>query len=232
MVVQTFYNGVTQPVRSMIDAAAGGTLMSKTEDEAYNLFDKMVLNNYQWSSEHGQPKRVGGKYNVDALTLLTAKMDATTRKLDKLHVNAVNSCAPSPSCDRCGSLDHVTENCQVGNPFAHPPIEYVAYMNNFQPMPNHDPYSNSYNPGCKQQSNFCYRTDSLSFPQANARPTPLGAQGPSFPPQAPPPQKSNLELMLESVLLVHQRQDKYIKQLASKVDLLTTHNKMLKTQIA
>ena len=96
MVVQTFYNGVTQPVRSMIDAAAGGTLMSKTEEEAYNLIKKMALNNYQWSSERGQPKRVRGKYNIDALTLLTAKMDAMTQKLDKLNVNAVNSCAPFP----------------------------------------------------------------------------------------------------------------------------------------
>jgi len=38
--------------------------------------------------------------------------------------------------------------------------------------------------------------------------------------------------MLESVLLAQQNQDEYIKQLASKVDLLTTHNKMLETQIA
>jgi len=48
-------------VRSIIDAAAGGTLMSKMEEEAYNLIKEMALNNYQWSSEHGQPKRVGGK---------------------------------------------------------------------------------------------------------------------------------------------------------------------------
>ena len=47
MVVQMFYNGVTQPVRSMVDAAAGSTLMSETEDEAYNLIEEMALNNYQ-----------------------------------------------------------------------------------------------------------------------------------------------------------------------------------------
>ena len=38
--------------------------------------------------------------------------------------------------------------------------------------------------------------------------------------------------MLESLLLTQQKQDEYIKQLTSKVDLLTTHNKMLETQIA
>ena len=82
--------------------------MSKTEDVAYNLIEEMALNNYQWSSERGQPKMVGGKYDINALTLLTAKVDAMTQKLDKLNVNAVNSCAPSPLCDRCGSLDHVS----------------------------------------------------------------------------------------------------------------------------
>jgi len=31
--------------------AAGGTLMNKTKEEAYNLIEKMTLNNFQWSSE-------------------------------------------------------------------------------------------------------------------------------------------------------------------------------------
>jgi len=38
--------------------------------------------------------------------------------------------------------------------------------------------------------------------------------------------------MLENVLLAQQKQDEYIKQLASKVDLLTTQNKILESQIA
>jgi len=46
MIVQTFYNGVTQLVRSTIDAVIGGTLMNKIKDEAYNLIQKMVLNNF------------------------------------------------------------------------------------------------------------------------------------------------------------------------------------------
>jgi len=42
---------VIQSVRSTIDAAAGGTLMSKREDEAYNLIEEMTLNNFQWSTK-------------------------------------------------------------------------------------------------------------------------------------------------------------------------------------
>jgi len=65
-------------------------------------------------------------------------MDDMTQKLDKLNVNAVNSCAPSPLCDGCGALDHVIENCQVGNSFASPHVEHAVYVNNFQPWPNND----------------------------------------------------------------------------------------------
>ena len=51
MIIQAFYNGVTQAVRSTIDAAAGGTLMRKTEEEVHNIIKEMALNNFQWSSE-------------------------------------------------------------------------------------------------------------------------------------------------------------------------------------
>ena len=74
-------------MKSMIDVAAVGTLMSNTEDEAYNLIEKMALNNHQWSNEGGQPKRAGGKFDIDALTLLTTKMDAMTQSIDRLNVN-------------------------------------------------------------------------------------------------------------------------------------------------
>jgi len=46
MIVQTFYNGVTQPLRSTIDAIGGGTFMKKTEDEPCNLIEGMTLDNF------------------------------------------------------------------------------------------------------------------------------------------------------------------------------------------
>ena len=107
IIIQTSYNGVTQLVWSTIDAVAGGTLMNKTEDEAYNLIEEMALNNYQWSTERGQPKRVGGKLEVDALTLLSGKVDAMTQRMDRMNVNVVNSSAPPP-CEMCGSVDHLS----------------------------------------------------------------------------------------------------------------------------
>jgi len=98
-------------MRSMIDAVMAGTLMSKTKDEAYNIIKEMTLNNYQWSNERGQPKWVTGKFDVDALTFLTVKIAALTQRLDRLNVNAVDACALSLACDRCGSFDHMTVHC-------------------------------------------------------------------------------------------------------------------------
>jgi len=155
--------------------------MSKTEDEAYNLIEEIVINNYQGSNKRGQAKSIGGKFDVDALTLLTAKIDGITQRLDKLNVNAMNSCALFPTCDKCGSHDHMNENCQVGKPFAPSPSDNVAYVNNFQPKLNHNPYSNTYNPSWKHHPNFSYRIEPLPFPQANVRPTPPRFQRPPFP---------------------------------------------------
>jgi len=38
--------------------------------------------------------------------------------------------------------------------------------------------------------------------------------------------------MMENMFLAQQKQDEYLKQLASKIDVLTTHNKILDAQIA
>jgi len=56
MILQTLYNGVTQPLRSTIDAATRGPLMNKAEDAAYNFIEEMALNNFQLSSKIAQHK--------------------------------------------------------------------------------------------------------------------------------------------------------------------------------
>jgi len=122
----------------------GGTLTNKTEDEAYNLIKEMSLNNFQWSTERGQPKWVGGKLEVDALTLLSAKVDTMTQRLDCINVNAVNFSAPTP-CEICGSIEHLTLNCQVGSLFSQDSSE-VNYVQNYNPRLANDPYSIIYNP--------------------------------------------------------------------------------------
>jgi len=103
MIIQTFNNGVPQFMRFTIVAAVSGSLVNKTEDEAYNQIEEMALNNFQLSVERGQPKRVRGKLEVDALTLLYAKADAMTQRSDYMNVNVINCSAPPP-CAIYGSI--------------------------------------------------------------------------------------------------------------------------------
>ena len=88
--------------------------MNKTEDEAYNLIEEMALNNFQWSYERTQPKQVGGKLELDAIFVLSSKVDVMSQNLVCLNINSASSSTPSLSCDICGSVDHLTMHYQVG----------------------------------------------------------------------------------------------------------------------
>ncbi|KAF7826323.1 uncharacterized protein G2W53_017487 [Senna tora] len=55
--VQTFYNGLSSEIRTSIDAAAGGAVMSKPVDAAYTLLETMSSNNHQWHSDRHMADR-------------------------------------------------------------------------------------------------------------------------------------------------------------------------------
>ena len=46
LLVQTFENSLMGHLRTIVDAAAGGTLMGKSSDEAFDLLEVMTANNY------------------------------------------------------------------------------------------------------------------------------------------------------------------------------------------
>ena len=81
MLVHNFYNGLNGTTRTIIDVAAGGAFMSKSANEAYELLEEMAMNNYQWPTERGQPKKVAGMMELDAITMLTAQVAALTKQL-------------------------------------------------------------------------------------------------------------------------------------------------------
>ena len=83
MQVQTFLNGLNHATWQLIDAAAGGTLNSKTLEESLRLFADMAKNNYQWGNNKGKQKVVG-KFEVDLMTTLVAKMEALSHQVATL----------------------------------------------------------------------------------------------------------------------------------------------------
>ena len=96
--VQTFYNGLNPQTRTVIDVAAGGALMDKSANEAFNLLEVMASNNYQWPNKRATKKTVG-LYEIDGFSTLTTKVESLSRKLDTISVNAIQSVQV---CDLCG----------------------------------------------------------------------------------------------------------------------------------
>ncbi|XP_062103296.1 uncharacterized protein LOC133814340 [Humulus lupulus] len=75
--------------------------MSKSANEAYELLEEMAMNNYQWPNERGQPKKVAGMMEVDAITMLTAQVAALTKQLQKTTLPS-QAMQVQKSCEVCG----------------------------------------------------------------------------------------------------------------------------------
>ena len=136
----------------MIDAAAGGTINQKMEEEAFDLIDEMASNSYQWQIERMMPKRLAAVQGVDCVPTLLAEIAALRAEVNNLKGTAMH--VQSITCDLCGG-GHDTNNCQTGNPFAKT-TETANYIGNFFRPQQNNPYSNTYNQGWRQHPNFSW----------------------------------------------------------------------------
>ncbi|KAL4597574.1 hypothetical protein ACB092_11G000200 [Castanea dentata] len=134
----------------MVDAAAGGALMSKTHEAAYELLEELASNNYQWPTERAMPRKIAGVLELDSITSLAAQMATLSQQLGKMNVNAIQT---NVVCDHC-SGNHSSADCQVGNPFAQSSYGQANYVSNYQCQNN--PYLNTYNPGWRNHPNFSW----------------------------------------------------------------------------
>ncbi|KAJ9183766.1 hypothetical protein P3X46_007577 [Hevea brasiliensis] len=212
MLVQHFYNGVSPAIRSTIDASSGGDLMEKSEDEAFSALDKIAYNNYQWSCERNEIKKPAGMFELDAMNMINAKFDALTRKMDKLSMKVDSSTGGSSNSVEVGAAN-------VNSWRNHPNFSWGGRQGqnqNFQ-QPS----------GYQQNQNF---QQNRSPPPGISKPQ--NAPAPPLPQQAQLDKTARLESMIETLHVSHQSQQEMISQLASKVDQMTTHNKMLENQIA
>jgi len=60
--------------------------MGKFIDAAKALLEEMTSNNYHWLSERATSRRSGSKYDVDAVTLLSNRVDALAQRLDRVGI--------------------------------------------------------------------------------------------------------------------------------------------------
>ncbi|KAM6548261.1 hypothetical protein CsatB_019937 [Cannabis sativa] len=153
MLVHNFYNGLVGNTRTLIDAAAGGAFMRKSANEAYDLLEEMALNNQQWPTERSQTKKVAGVLEVDAITKLTAQVEALTKLI------AGQAKQAQVICEICGGNHHFSE-CQAD--VDNLPMDQAKAIGN---------YSQNNNYGHNQQGFYQQRNQ----PQQNQQQSPSGS---------------------------------------------------------
>ncbi|XP_075482860.1 uncharacterized protein LOC142523099 [Primulina tabacum] len=211
--VETFYYGVDPFVRSMVHAAANGSLNRKTPTVAVEIISNITESNVGWQ-DNRREKKVGF-LEMDALTTITAKLDGLTHQMARLQANksipvkSVNQIQGNAEIVGGSSSDmqFMPDMSCVGiQCFGGDSVNYVGNQGRQQ----YNPYSFSYNPGWRNHPNFGWRPSENSVEQPyfnppqhptqqrppQQPPKPPQGTGPSMPPGFKPhDSKSNLEDM-------------------------------------
>ena len=77
--MDTFYNGLRNATRTLIDASAGGALMKKTMDQAYEILEEAATNTNQWPIEKTTPVKVIGGTDNEVLNNLVTHVAQLTK---------------------------------------------------------------------------------------------------------------------------------------------------------
>ncbi|XP_042460577.1 uncharacterized protein LOC122044102 [Zingiber officinale] len=200
----------------------GGALMNKSLDEAEEIIENMAQNHHQWATERsgdsfsGNLIKVLEKFDVDTVTLMSAKLDALTKKFK---VMGNNNNMANAIINQLGQYNAI--------------VSYNQRQNN--------PYSNTYNPGRRNHPNFSYRNNQDQGPtKQNYQPGQQiyspGQQsyssGQQTYQQQQPSQLSRIEKMLEEALSEQKEMKNEIKLLTQRMENSEKHQKMQDNQIA
>ncbi|CAN6487399.1 unnamed protein product [Victoria cruziana] len=159
-VLQEFYDGLTEPHQQVIDSSCSGSLMLKSEDDAWFLYDTLAENSLHNTGptllRHQQTTTGASKRGVSEIgsgSHMDQKLDFLSRKLDQL-LSSRTTGYGQPVCTLCDGLGHVVEDC----PMSRSDISSGQAMNAAQGFSRpYDPYSATYNPGWRNHPNFGWR---------------------------------------------------------------------------
>ena len=103
MQVHTFYNGMRNVTRLVIDASAGGALMKKTTDQAYEILEDTATNTNQGPRDKITSVKAIGVTNNEVLNNLVTHAAQLTKQLSRQQgtMNAIQTNLYE-LCEFCG----------------------------------------------------------------------------------------------------------------------------------
>ncbi|CAN6459149.1 unnamed protein product [Victoria cruziana] len=167
-VLQGFYDGLTEAHKQVIDSSCRGSLMMKSEDDAWILYDTLSENSLHNTGPtvlRHQPAKKGVS-EVGCGPHDESKLDSLSRKMDQLLNSRGNTGYRQPVCDLYDSIGHVTDDCPISR------IDSSGQTVNAAQgySRTYDPYSSTYNPGWRNHPNFGWRNN--NYQSQNQLPPP------------------------------------------------------------
>ncbi|KAL0409422.1 UNVERIFIED_CONTAM: hypothetical protein Sradi_1876600 [Sesamum radiatum] len=181
LLIQYFYEGLSETNRSLVDVARGGALYDKTPTEARKLITIMAANNQQFGSTNDNPpRRVNEVY-----TSINEYLDKLTSLVEWLIVGKTQQVK---TCGICTSSGHSTDAC----PTLHEerPMHANTVGGFSRPSQRgHGLLFNTYNPEWRYYPNLRYGNQPQNF-----------QRGPYQQPPPPPQANPNFGMPLEDIL--------------------------------
>ena len=177
--VNHFYDGMSPPMKQLLETMFGGDFLSKHPDEAMDFLNYVSETSKAWDepnpreAERSRPSnhQRGGIYALSEDTEMKAKLTTLTRRLEDLEMRnqhemqAVNELSESQSsCFNCQSNSHPGEHCQ----------EHAHILNQNKP-PTNASYGNTYNHNWRNHPNLSWKLKPLhiSLQENNSSLAPL-----------------------------------------------------------
>ncbi|KAM1861411.1 hypothetical protein ACFX13_013480 [Malus domestica] len=188
LLLQYFYEGLLPLERQMLDASAGGALVDKTPRDAKTLIANRALNAQQYEGvgqrDTPRPHHVN---EVSSISELQSQMANLTFMLSQLVEGPKTQ--GTTICGVCSIQGHQSDQCpQLIENGGWESANAVGYGN--QNQPRNDPFSNTYNPGWRDQPNFRWR-DAPQYGQQSGFRQPPGFFPRPMEPQPPPQAQSS-----------------------------------------
>ena len=158
MLVNHFYDGISPPMKQLLETMCGGNFLSKHPDEAMDFLNYVSETSKAWDEPRPRETEVSrnSSYQGESIhtlsedTLMREKLTILTRRLDEMemknqhNMHSVNELSASqPSCYNYQSNGHYGEHCQ----------ENVQILNQGR-SPMNAPFGNSYNHNWKNYSDI------------------------------------------------------------------------------
>ncbi|XP_027157387.1 uncharacterized protein LOC113758910 [Coffea eugenioides] len=169
LLIQYFYEGLSQTDRRIIDAASGGSLVNKTPTEARNLISSMAANAQQFGDRQDNTTR---RVNEVSNSTIEQRLDCLTSLVEKL---AIGQMQQLKTCGICYGSSHPTDMCPTLQDDSTEQANAVGFPG--PPQRRYDPYANTYNPGWRDHPNFNYAVRPPGFShQSQYQPRPQLSQ--------------------------------------------------------